>query len=216
MGVLYVKHDASQAFLPIGLSASKPPDSYNPGMENASNTPRPGLYVVHHAGWSAVGWTRREVAAFLESERHRDAKIYRIQRVSPDGLLELSGVPTSRFQMESGLFFYRNDLESAQDDFRSLQALAEQAPPPCPAILHLAQRRDAEHSAYLTALIYSAEADSDVSEWLLAHDFSGGDRVEGGISQVTTYRADPVEVLERAQLWDAAARTAQSNERSAI
>lgn len=160
-----------------------------------------GLYVFDFGDWTATGYTAEEIAVLLDSERYRDGKVYRIERVSPDGGMELRGVAPERFQFESGLFFFRSSRVAAERDFESLRAAAEGRPAPCRAIVQLAERNSDQEAGFVTVLIYPAEHDADVSRWLLDLDYQGGDRVEGGISHVTDYYAESKEVLKRAQLW---------------
>ena len=164
--------------------------------------PEPGLFVFDFGDWTATGCTAAEVAILLESERFRAGKVYRIQRVTPDGRMELRGVPNERFQLESGLMFFRERAPAATDDFRTLTMLAEATPPPCRAFLQLADRgEDAGASRYVVALVYPAEFEDDVAAWLLEIGFAGGDTVEGGPSSVTNYYDEPKAILDRRQLW---------------
>ncbi|MEP0845993.1 MAG: hypothetical protein HRF50_04120 [Phycisphaerae bacterium] len=161
-----------------------------------------GLYVFDFGGWCAVGYTAEEIAMLLESEKYRDGKVYRIHRASPDGRMELAGVSNDRFQLESGMFFYRASENAARLDFEDLCRKADDAPPPCKSFVHLADRGGAAGAArYVVALIYGAEHDQDVGAWLNAIEFEGGDVVEGGVSHVTNYYDERCAILERRQLW---------------
>lgn len=161
-----------------------------------------GLYLYDFGDWTAVGYTAEEIAVLLESEEYRDGKVYRIVRATPDGQFELRGVASTRFHAESGIFFNRHDLEAARRDFAELRELTERRPPPCRAILHLADRGEHEGVArYVTALVYPAEYEDEFSQWLLAAGYCGGDTVEGGISHVSDYYAQETILLERQQLW---------------
>lgn len=161
-----------------------------------------GLYVYDGGTWTAVGYTAEEIAMLLESEEYRDGKIYKIVRAAPDGQMELKGVAATRFQLESGMLFNRNDLESARADFEALRDLGNQRGAPCRAFVHLADRGDVPDVArYVTALIYPAEHEDEMARWLLDADYAGGDLAEGGPSHVSNYYADQSAILERAQLW---------------
>jgi len=165
-----------------------------------------GLYVFDFGEWTAVGYTADEIATLLESEQYRSGRIYKITRAMPDGYMELRGVAPERFQLESGVFFTRADLDAARKDFAELCRLAEQKPPPCRAFVHLTDRGQMGGlSAYVTALIYPAEYEDEMAAWLLALGYSGGDLAEGGISHVTDYYAQEKRILERRQLWSRAA-----------
>lgn len=156
-----------------------------------------GLYVFDFGGQVALGYTADEIAVLLESERYREGKVYRIHRAWPDGRMELAGVSAAVFQLEDGLFFYRADLEAARRDFEELAGLDE---PPCRMKLHLAHLPGAAYE-YVTAAIYPAERTHDVSSWLGEHNYAGGDFVEGGPSQVSSYSQAGAVVIERRQRW---------------
>lgn len=159
-----------------------------------------GLYVFDFGDSVAVGYTAHEVATLLESERYADGKVYKIHRAYPDGRLELKGVAAERFRSEEGLFFYRHDGERSRDDFAAIKRLAEQTPPPCRCKVHLVEITGATHP-HAVALIYPAEFSDEISTWLGAIGYDGGDFVEGGISQVTDYYAATVRRLDQHQLW---------------
>lgn len=179
-------------------------------LPSVSDPPRyRGLYVFDFGEWAALGYTAEEIAVLVESEAYRAGKVYKIVRAQPDGRMELRGVARERFQLESGMFFNRNNLDAAQADFAVLRAHADAHPPPCRAVVHLADRGDDEIvPRYVTALLYPAEYEDEVAAWLLDAEYVGGDTAEGGISHVTNYHAMQKEILERAQLWSE--RTAES------
>ncbi len=159
-----------------------------------------------HAG---VGFTAEEVAELLESERYKDAKVYKIYRAYPDGRLELKGVPAQRFQMEAGMFFYAPDVATARDDFKRLTALAVGTAPPCRAKVHLIQYEDGRCAV---GLIYPAEYDDEISRWLSAGTYRTAGEVEGGVGAVEKYYGEQPKVLDRHQLFGAgevASRTGQ-------
>lgn len=172
-----------------------------------------GLYVFDFGDWTAVGYTAAEVAMLLESEQYRDGKVFRIHRAAPDGQMELRGVSPERFLLESGMFFNRQDLATAREDFARLSELSEQRRPPCRAKLQLADRGPAaEHDRYVTALIYPAEYDDDVARWLLDLDYAGGDTVEGGASHVTNHYEQQLDLVDRTQLWSSTSTPSRSHE----
>jgi hypothetical protein len=161
-----------------------------------------GLYIYDFGEWVALGYTAEEIAVLLESEAHRDGKVYKILRATPDGYMELRGVPAEQFQLESGMFFNRNDLEAARGDFAGLRQLGQTEGAPCRAFIHLADRGRHEGVArYVTALIYPAEYDDEIARWLLDAEYAGGDPVEGGVSHVSNYYATGMTIMEREQLW---------------
>jgi hypothetical protein len=157
-----------------------------------------GLYVVDFGDHSGVGFTAYEVAELLESEKFSDIKVYRIHKAAPDGQLELKGIPAQTFQLESGLFFYATDERTARDDFNRLTAIAVTAEPPCRAKVHLAKMPDEK---FVTALIYPAEFDEDISSWLLENEYKTLGLAEGGISTIQQYYDTAPEIIERHQLF---------------
>jgi hypothetical protein len=172
-----------------------------------------GLYVFDFGEWTAVGYSAEEIAVLLEREQYRTGKVYKIVRTSPDGQMELRGIPTERWHVESGMFFNRADLDAARADFAELQRLAETRGTPCRAFAHLADRGVAAGRArYATALIYPAEYEDEMARWLLDAHYQGGDTVEGGISHVTNYQAESKTILQRQQLWSRPAIPSRSSE----
>ena len=180
-----------------------------PELDDASRYA--GLYVFDFDGQVAVGYTADEVAVLLESERYRDGKVYRIHRASPDGTMELQGVPRERFEMEDGLFFYRATLDAAKADLESLTTASQSTPPPCRAKVVLATL-DGELARHVLALIFPAEQTHDIAGWLEAIHFNGGDLVEGGPSQVTRFYEAGKHERERRQFWPAQSESRSSAE----
>lgn len=167
----------------------------------ANATPYVGLYVVELNGQTAVGYTAEEVATLLESEANRTAKVFRIYRAWPNGQMELVGVHPERFQLESGLFFFRDTESAARADYEALLTWAGEHAAPCRAKVQLAHLAGQAGGEYCVALIYPAEYEEDVSAWLSAGNYAGGEQVEGGISAVTTYQEAKWDVLAGEQLW---------------
>ncbi len=157
-----------------------------------------GLYIVDFGDHCGVGFVAEEVAELLESERYHHVRVYRIHRAAPDGMLELVGVPAERFQLETGMFFHAADGDQAAADFKHLTALAVRTAPPCRAKVHLARLSDGR---CLTALIYPAEYDAEVSAWLLAGDYRTQGPAEGGLDALQRYYDSDHEILDRHQLF---------------
>jgi hypothetical protein len=157
-----------------------------------------GLYIFDFGDHVGVGFTAEEVAELLESERHKDCKVYKIHRAYPDGKLELKGVLAERFQLEAGMFFYSNELATARQDFKQLFNLAVRSSPPCRAKLHLAKCADGK---FVVALIYPAESDDEVSSWLLDGQYKTSGAAEGGTEAVQRYYDYKPDILERQQLF---------------
>jgi len=157
-----------------------------------------GLYVFDFGDHSAVGFTAEEVAELLESEKYKHARAYKIHRAYPDGRLELKGVRPETFQLEAGLFFYSNKLETAGRDFKKLVNLAVETAPPCRTKAHLAKYNN---DKFVVAIIYPAEYDDEISSWLLDGNYKTAGAAEGGIEPVQRYYDAKPEILDRHQLF---------------
>ncbi|MHC4475419.1 MAG: hypothetical protein ACYTEL_07230 [Planctomycetota bacterium] len=157
-----------------------------------------GLYVVDFGEHTGVGFTGREVAELLESEKYQHCKVYKIHKAYPDGRLELKGVPGQTFQLEAGMFFYSTDLETGESDFRQMVNLAVRMAPPCRAKVHLAKYSE---DKFVVGIIYPAEYDDEVSRWLLDGEYKTSGAAEGGVGAVQRYYDAKPEILERHQLF---------------
>ena len=157
-----------------------------------------GLYVIDFGDHTGVGFTADEVAELLESRNAPVDKIYKIYRAYPDGRLELKGVPAETFQLESGMFFYCQDEAEARNAYRRLIALAVAQQPPCRAKVHLSRW---SQDQYVVGLIYPAEYNDDISDWLLAGRYASTGLAEGGVGVVQQYYDRAPEILERHQLY---------------
>jgi hypothetical protein len=157
-----------------------------------------GLYVFDFGDHAGVGFTAEEVAELLESERYKDGKVYKIQRAFPDGRIELRAVPTTRFQLEAGMFFYAQDEATARRDFKQLVNLAIRSTPPCRAKVELAKYTE---DKFAVALVYPAERDEEVSAWLLEGDYRTAGPAEGGSGAVERYYRDRPQILETQPLF---------------
>jgi hypothetical protein len=157
-----------------------------------------GLYIFDFGDHVGTGFTAREVAELLESEKYRDCKVYKIHKAYPDGKIELKGIRSEIFQLEAGMFFYSNDLKMATRDFKALVDLAVRTAPPCRAKVHLARYTD---DKYVVAVIYPAEYDDEISSWLLEAQYKTTGAAEGGIEAVQRYYDQKPQILERHQLF---------------
>lgn len=157
-----------------------------------------GLYIIDFGDHTGLGFTAQEVAEILESERYKDCKVYKIHKAYPDGKLELKGVNRQFFDLESGMFFYLNVLETAREDFKKLVDLAITSSPPCRAKVHLAKYSE---DKFCIALIYPAEFNDEISGWLLDGDYRTAGPAEGGTGAVERYYSSAAEILERHQLF---------------
>lgn len=156
------------------------------------------LYVVDFGDHSGIGFTADEVAELLESEKFKNIKVYKIYNAYPDGKMELKGVPNEIFQLEAGMFFYQFDQTAAESDFKKLISSAIIAAPPARAKVHLVKYSDGK---FVTALIFPAEYNDEISRWLLDIDYKTAGSAEGGIEAVKRYYADEPEILQRHQLF---------------
>ncbi len=157
-----------------------------------------GLYVVDFGDHCGVGFTSREVAELLESERFRRCKAYRIHGAGPDGTMELRGVRPEVFQLESGMLFHAYDEQTARSEYKALVDLAVKAAPPSRAKLHLAMFAA---DRYATVLIYPAEAEDEFARWLMDGGYVTSAAAEGGAEVITRYYGQNGQVLEKHQLW---------------
>ena len=167
-----------------------------------------GLYVFDFEGQVGVGYTGREIEILLESEKYRQSKVYKIQRAWPDGRLEIKGVSNKVFQVESGMFFHCRDEGPARKDYRELLELAKTGQFPCRAKLHLAQPKSPKGTKYVVALIYPAEYEEEVGQWLTEAKYQGGELASGGISQVEEYYRHYSKIQSQ-QLWGVLDKTAR-------
>lgn len=157
-----------------------------------------GLYIFDFGDHTGVGFTAREVAELLESEKYRNAKVYKIHKAYPDGKLELRAIRAETFQLEMGMFFYSTDLETARRDFRELINLALRTTPPCRAKVHLAKYTD---NKFVVAAVYPAEYNEEISSWLLDGQYKTCGNAEGGIEVLQRYYDQKPTVLDRHQLF---------------
>ncbi|MCA9242920.1 MAG: hypothetical protein KDA32_03105 [Phycisphaerales bacterium] len=161
-----------------------------------------GLYLFDFGEWTSLGYTADEIAVLLEDPEYADGRVYKVHNATPDGRFELRGVSRERFNVESGMLFFRAERAAAEADYEALEALAAESGPPARAFVHLADRGEAAGpSRYAVALVYPAELDDEFGRWLLDADYGGGDFVEGGPSVVANYYAERPTVMRRAQLW---------------
>jgi hypothetical protein len=157
-----------------------------------------GLYIFDFGDHVGTGFTAQEVAELLESERYKNAKVYKIHKAYPDGRLELKGIRAETFQLEAGMFFYSTELETAMRDFKALVNLAVKSAPPCRAKVHLAEYND---DKFVVVIIYPAEYDDEVSSWLLDGRYKTSGSAEGGIEAVQRYYDNQPKILDRHQLF---------------
>ena len=157
-----------------------------------------GLYVMDFGEHTGVGFTAQEVSELLESEKYRNCKVYKIHRAYPDRRLELKGVPSQTFRLEAGMFFYSQNVETAQEDYKSLVKLGVENRPPCRAKVHLAKTSEDQHCV---ALIYPAEYDDEICRWLLDGKYKTAGAAEGGVEAVQRYYDARVDILKRHQLF---------------
>lgn len=168
-----------------------------------------GLYVVDFGDHSGVGFTAEEVAELFESEKYRDCRAYKIYSAYPDGRLELKGIRRELFQLEMGMFFYASDEQTARGDFERLISLSVGCAPPCRAKVHLAKY---SREKFAAAIIYPAEYNDEVSEWLLVGEYKTGGAAEGGTGAVQRYYDEGPEILDKQQLFGGSEFVSRSGE----
>ena len=178
-----------------------------PELENSEKYV--GLYIFDFGDHTGLGFTAEEVAELLESERYKDGKVYKIHNAYPDGRLELKGIRSEIFQLEIGMFFYSSVLETAKADFNRLVNLAVESTPPYRAKVHLAKYSD---DKFVTAIIYPAEYDDEVSTWLLEGRYKTSGTAEGGIEAVQRYYDAKPQILDRHQLFGKSVLTSRTGE----
>ena len=169
-----------------------------------------GLYVFDFGDYTSVGFTAEEVAELLESEKYQHGKVYKIHRAYPNGNLELNGIQNDRFQLEAGMFFYAGDIETARNNFKQLTTLAVTKAPPCRATVHLAKYSD---ERFVTALIYPAEYDDEISSWLLHGKYKTNGAADGGIQAVQKYYDFKPRIIESQQLFSRSALMHRTGEK---
>ena len=96
------------------------------------------------------------------------------------------------------MLFYSGDLETATADFKRLVNLAVTSAPPCRAKVHQAKYSE---DKFVTAIIYPAEYDDEISSWLLAGRYKTTGAAEGGIQAVQRYYDYNTQILDRHQLF---------------
>ncbi len=168
-----------------------------------------GLYIVDFGEYCSVGFTAKEVAELFESEKYKHCKVYKIHNAYPDGKLELKGVRSEIFQLEAGMFFYSTELETAQIDFSGLVDLAVKLAPPCRAKVHLAKFGE---DKFAIALIYPAEYDEQMSDWLLKGEYKTNGAAEGGIEATQRYYDHTRQILDKHQLFSKSESTSRTGE----
>lgn len=166
-----------------------------------------GLYIVDFGDHVSVGYTAREVSFLLDDDRFKDARVYQIHRVQPDGGLDLRGVTEPDFGTQEALLFFRRDRETARADFDALIELATGALPPCAVAVELATLSETREC--VTVLRFPAESTTALGAWLNSIGYVGGERVEGGRSAADHYRSAAKDVLSTHQLFPPADRTSR-------
>jgi hypothetical protein len=158
-----------------------------------------GLFVVDFGDHAGVGFTAKEVAELLESERYSDCKVYKIHKAYPEGKIEMKGVQAQIFQLESGMVFYSGGIEEAKGDFKRLVSMAVSNCPPCRAKVELARYGKGK---FAVVIIYPAEYEDDVSSWMLECNYRTQGAAAGGIDTISQYYKGRHEVIETRQLFE--------------
>lgn len=162
-----------------------------PNVKNSSQFV--SLFAIDFGGYSSVGFTAEEVAELLESEKYKDIKVYKIHKAYPDGTMELKGMSNEIFELEMAMLFYAYDEKTARKDYQNLLDSAAEIAPPCKTVLNLDKVNDKE---FVTALIYPAEYNDEMSDWFKKIDYKTKGEVQGGIEAADTYFHIIGDVLE--------------------
>jgi hypothetical protein len=96
------------------------------------------------------------------------------------------------------MFFYSPDLHTAEGDFKNLVNMAVKTAPPCRAKVHLAKYDD---NKFVTAIIYPAEYNDEMSRWFLDGDYKTSGVAEGGMEAVQRYYQQQPRILDKHQLF---------------
>ena len=168
-----------------------------------------GLYVVDFDDYAGTGFTAEEVAELLDSEKFRYVKVYKIYKAYPDGRIELKAVRHELFQLELGMFFYSDNLKTAERDYRELTHLAVVTMPPARAKVQLAKY---SQDKYVVALVHPAEYNEEFSSWLLDIGYKTSGEAIGGVSAVQQYYKDSPVILKRHQLFGKSAYASRTGE----
>jgi len=167
------------------------------------------LYVFDFGDYTSIGFTTEEVGELFESERYKNGKAYRIYRAHPDGTMELKGVNRETFFLESGMFFHSDNEFTARKNFKNIVKLAVANIPPCRAKVHLAKYPD---DKFITAIIYPAEYDNQISKWLLDGNYKTEGFAEGGTQCTQKYYDSQCEILKRHQLFGKTEKISRTGE----
>lgn len=157
-----------------------------------------GLYVFDFGDQAGVGFTAQEVAELFESEKYKGCKAYKVHKAYPDGRLELTGVDARNFQLEMGMFFYSTDLAKGRGNFDRLVKLAVEKTYLCRAKVHLAKYAE---DKFVTAVIYPAEYNDEISGWLLDGGYKTEGPAEGGLEALQRYYDQRPQILDSHQLF---------------
>ncbi len=170
-----------------------------------------GLYVVDFGDQVGIGYTIEEVRMLLEEERYQTVHVYKVHNMRPDGTVELKAVSPTRFAVESAFAFCSREMERARSDFEQLRQLGETDPLPCKARLLFGQLSYNPQFSYVAAIVYPAEYEDEMSQWLLKHDVQAGETVDHGISHAQNIEQN-LQVRDHAQLPAEAWRQSRSRE----
>jgi hypothetical protein len=96
------------------------------------------------------------------------------------------------------MFFYASDRITAEREYQQLVHLAIHLAPPTRAKIHLSRY---SHGQYVTALIYPAEYNEEISRWLKDGNYCTAGTAEGGIEAYQRYINQSPQILARHQLW---------------
>ena len=96
------------------------------------------------------------------------------------------------------MFFHEPTQSLAAKNYKKLIDLAITSKFPCTAKVNLAKY---SNDKFATAIIFPAEYNDQLSDWLLANDYQTTGSTTGSATEVTKYYEDKPEILETHQLF---------------
>jgi len=153
-----------------------------------------GLYIFDFGDHVAVGYTAEEIEFLLADSRYAGGNVYKICHARADGTLEIRGANPLSWNLMTGMVFWFDDLTSAVNALKTLQALAAKIGPPGNFDLLVIHHPD-ENYPYSLIMRYISELEDILSAWLLKIEFNCGKSVESGANLISDLLANSTEML---------------------